>query len=1027
MNEGLILNSMELSEFEKEIADLGLIDIEHTLDTSNQLKNNGQLSLSEERAWMLHQQDPLSSAGPFTAAFKLSGSLDETRLTDALIKIYHGNSNLNQVYRLDDEGELIKQKLDSKSIDVGVITLESDEEIIDYLLEKQKQPIELANETAIKFWLFRKAENEYVLGLLGHHILLDDTAWQPIFNAISHHYKDENFSDLPSKKLIEQAQSNTEILEKYWAATHPTGLGKTKLPSLFFKSTNSVVHINQVSSHKKQQPIFNANRFYSRVLSNKVDTLAIESKTTAFQALLTLFGLYLNQLLDKTSVDIIIPIVDHQEILGLDQIKSSSNVIPVTIKNDGVRNAILDLRNNLLNGMTHNLSIEQIFSATKTQRNDLPNILVTQVDDASEYLKLESVAVTNLDIPPISSDYDLTLAIQFEQDNQIKFELTTGDQLSPTIGSFLLEQFITFIDKANIDSNKVIPSLFAHSADEMNEKNVGSESQNLMKLNTSPEKIDLINAIVTEFKAILDQEDISKDDDFFELGGHSLLATRVIGKLKSQHEIEVKIADFFNAPTANGLAEFAEKITEQTRDIEQINLEQEIIAPHSFVQDTYMDLIKLGKNPIFNIPFALKFQEKLNEDAFHKAFKAVLLRHHALRTLLLPEADGTVLQRVVAASSLEDYQWFFSSESQGNETAESLLAYEANYSFDLTNQLPVRVRFFCNEKDEHYLSLLIYHMSFDEWSTGVLISDLFFAYKEFIDGNEPVWETTPAQYHQYALAQKQTSNVDDNLAFWKQHLGKVPPARPLFYQEGEQHEVSDQGSWLEFSFNKDTADGLNQLAMSNKSSMFHVVYSAFSLALYYLGAGKKITIGTSAFGRDDPKFQDTVGLFTNVVMNQVQLDEELEINQLVRQVKENIINSLAYSDVPFVTVEHAVAAKPEELANDNLCEVYIQYHQKNVLNTAIELNDGKKIHYEMLEPDRNIAKFGLHFEAYEDPNSIEAAFRVVLAYRVSNYSQDEVELIKSTTQIVIESLANVPRQYDISVRDIRKLLADRAL
>lgn len=1027
MNEGLILDPLALSEFEKELASLGLIDESQEIDKSKQLKNNGQLSLSEERAWMLHQQDPLSSAGPFTAAFKLSGALDVARLISALKKVYQGNTNLNQVYKLDEEGELIKEKLNPECISVGHLTLSSDEEIINFLLDQQKQPLDLANEASIKFWVFNKSDNEYALGLLGHHILIDDTAWLPIFNAISAHYKDENFANIASDKNIEQAYLNSEKLESYWASTHLNGLKKTQLPSLFFSTSNEQPLIKQVSSHNKQQNTFKANRFYTRTLATKTDSLAQASQTSQFQALLALFGLYLNQLLDHSSVDIIVPIVDHQEVIGLDQIQSSSNVIPVSIENTEVGTALFDLRNNLLNGMTNNLPIEQIFSATKTRRNDLPNILVTQVDDASDYLNLEGVTVSNLTIPPLSSDYDLTLAIQFEQDNLIKFELTTGDQLSPTIGSFLLEQFIAFIDKAEIDSQRVIPSLFTSVNKNANPQSEKNTSNSTSTESSSSRNSEFIQAIITEFKAVLDQDEITEHDDFFELGGHSLLATRVIGKLKTQHRIEVKIADFFNAPTALGLAEQAIKIDEKTTSVAQVSSDQEVIVPHSYVQNTWMDLIELGKNPIFNIPFTLKFAEEVNEEAFHKAFTNVLLRHDALRTLLLPEDDDNVLQRIIPGSSLNEYQWFFPSSTQGNESADNLLASEANYSFDLINELPVRVRFLHNEKGEHYLSLLIYHMTFDEWSAGILISDLFYAYKEYVSGVEPKWETVPAPFHQYVLEQIEESDMEQELDFWKKQLGKVPPARPLFYQDGAEHQVTDEGKWLEFSFDKEVADGLNQLAKSNKSSMFHVVFSAFSLALYYLGAGKKITIGTSAFGRDNPKFQDTVGLFTNVVMNQVQFDEELSINQFVCQVKETIIASLAHSNVPFVTVEHTVASKPEELVTDNLCEVYLQYHQKNVLNTAIELNDGNCIDFDLLEPDRNIAKFGLHFEAYEDPSSIKAAFRVVLAYRVSNYSQDQIELIKSTTQTVIKSLANQKRQANISIRDVRRALANKGL
>lgn len=50
---------------------------------------------------------------------------------------------------------------------------------------------------------------------------------------------------------------------------------------------------------------------------------------------------------------------------------------------------------------------------------------------------------------------------------------------------------------------------------------------------------------------------MTAEDDFFDFGGHSLIATRVIGKLLTNHGIEVHINDLFSNPTAEELAKLA--------------------------------------------------------------------------------------------------------------------------------------------------------------------------------------------------------------------------------------------------------------------------------------------------------------------------------------------------------------------------------------------------------------------------------------------------------------------------------------
>jgi nonribosomal peptide synthetase VibF len=1026
MQQGLILNAQELNEFEQELAKLGVIQANQDKTFANPLTDNGQLSPSEERAWMLHQHDPLSAMGPFTAAFRLTGNIKPTQLITALKSLYQGDSNLNQIYKLDEQGELIKQHVNDADIDIEMLPCKTDQDVINFLLQHQNTPLDLSSQPTISFCLFHKSDTEIILGILGHHILIDDSAWKPIFKSISAFYKEENLAIISKLASSKATQYHHDGIEKYWLEHHSNGFNRTIFPAIFLRKEQASTAIHNINSSLMSNIPMQASRFYTTVSATTVEPLSKAAQASSFQTLLTLFGVYLSQLFNRKSVDVVVPIVAHQDITQLNQISSSSNVIPVTITNlnQDITLTIIEARNALLNGLSNNLPIEQIFSVTKTNRNSYPNILVTQVDDASDYLTLDDVKVENIAVPPLSSDYDLTLAIQFEKDGQTRFELTTGRNLSSTIGSFLLEKFIDFIEKAEAGSIPEFPSILTDDSSLISTLSDQSQNQSVPgNKQTDGRNKPIIALILNEFIAVLDQQDISEQDDFFELGGHSLLATRVIGKMKTQHNIEIKIADFFNAPTALALANFAEYADETLKEISTVDDNKEIVAPHSFVQLTYMPLIEQGRNPIFNIPFALKFSEPVDEQAFYQAFNDTIIRHHSLRTLLLIQEDEEPLQRVISASALKNYKWFLPSSEQGHLSAKEGLAHEANYHFDLINELPLRVRFLYNEQGEHFLSLLIYHTAFDEWSTGVLISDLFYAYKQYVTGQQPKWQTTPAQFHQYVLEQRQTLDMSKKLDYWLKYLGKVEPAKPLFYSKDTALVSSSEGACLEFSFDKSVADKLNRWAKANKSSMFHVVYAAFSLVMYYLGAGKKVLVATSAYGRDDPRYQDTVGLFTNVLLNHVQFAEELQFNQLITQVRDNIIALLPYSDVPYVTIEHAVAASPLTSPIDNLGEIYIQYHQKNVLNSAIELDDGKKIDFEMLEPERNIAKFGLHFEAYEDPNSELAAFRTVLAYRVNHYSTEQISLIKNTTKAVIMALSDRAEQTDLTLRDIRKSLA----
>jgi amino acid adenylation domain-containing protein len=83
----------------------------------------------------------------------------------------------------------------------------------------------------------------------------------------------------------------------------------------------------------------------------------------------------------------------------------------------------------------------------------------------------------------------------------------------------------------------------------------------------------LETTLLSIFSDVLDAESLSIYDDFFDLGGHSLLATRLIAQIQLTLQLEISVADLFQAPT---VAELAERLTsQQTRQLLQTPVSRE--------------------------------------------------------------------------------------------------------------------------------------------------------------------------------------------------------------------------------------------------------------------------------------------------------------------------------------------------------------------------------------------------------------------------------------------------------------------
>ena len=1008
-----------------------------------------QISFAEERAWMMHQQDPLASSGPFILGLRLSGKIDIARLVRAIEKLYTGQSNLNLRYDLDDEGILTKFHVEEASKAIQIHVVQSETDAIQYLLSWLQQPIDLAKAPAIQFSILPQGNDEVILGILGHHILLDDAAWQPIFNQISQYYEQIDSTDIVLNQshqtpLQPKIKDSTSALQ-YWKNTFPTGLITMTWPK-FCLATQVKAPVTEYGKRRDFDYAQKAVRCYSHVHVGKIQQLSQQAQASIFHTVVALFGSYLNQLLGQNSLDLFVPIVEQYDASSLDKIQSSSNILPIRIvredqskhsqtAQDKINSIIENVRNQILQGMSNNVSIEQILSATKTKRASIPNVLITQFIESSQYLKLEGVTVETIAIPPIHSDYDLTLAFQIKGDD-IHFELTTGEKLSKNISPLLLEQWLDFLE-ADIATWTEADSIFARMSQQEIQPQANSQAQSSSQAieNSASSKnsdTSAMQLILQEFQAVLMNSNLQVDDNFFDFGGHSILATRVIGKLQSQHGLVVKIADFFNAPTARELAQFVQQSNVLTEDNQAVDEDREIVAPLTLLQKAFMGFSDQGRDAMYNIPFAFRFTEEVDEKVFHTAFLDILKRHHALRSIFVQADQGDIFQTVIPMQQLDQHPWFWGSEHQAGQSAQQILRVEANHSFDLMQEFPIRVRFMKDEQGQHILSMLLYHIAMDEWSSGILMRELIQAYTSRIEGKAPIWEKVPRQFHEYAMAQDDSA-LQAHIQYWVDTIGKIkkqPPLLPAYATVVDEQiptlEIDVAGAAVEFGFTASQVEQLYALAREYRSSLFYVVYSAMVLATHYLGAGRKILTGTSVACRQDPLYQDTMGYFTNVVMHNTHLDENLTVKDLVQQVQNNIFKAQEYADIPFAIVEENIRAEGEEWT-ESPYEVYVQLHAQNALTGTFQLNSGHEIGFELIEPERDTAKFGLHFEVYEEPSSEHERLRVVINYRVNRYNDTQIQLIRQVAQQVLSRFIDIDTQSDesmnIDVRDIRRQLS----
>ncbi|ARR44689.1 peptide synthetase [Vibrio campbellii] len=501
--------------------------------------------------------------------------------------------------------------------------------------------------------------------------------------------------------------------------------------------------------------------------------------------------------------------------------------------------------------------------------------------------------------------------------------------------------------------------------------------------------------ILTEFRTSLDDSSIELDDDFFEVGGHSLLATRIIGNLMNNHGIEISFNDFFKFPSAEALAECASLNQSSSNSmLEEEGISQYSIsdegAPLSFAQAFLWDAhIATGKCAIFNLPFAMRFDAEVDEEAFKLAFLDLLIRHTGLRTLFV-DMDGGAVQRVIPEQDLSSYVWFWNSSEAGDASLES----EAAYVFDLGKELPLRVRFFKDEQTgQQVLSFLIHHMVIDEWSLNNLMPELSKAYLARVQGLEPTWDKPANSIHDYATIQRERGVNAVDLAYWVERLQGATRGLDLATSDVGQLPADInpiEANWLEIDLGTHAHDVVSSISRDQNSSIFSVVYSAIAQALHEAGNLKDLVIGTSASGRDDAKYFDSVGYFTTMVAHRVMFKPEQSFVELVQEVTQTINDSMPHATVPIDRVQRELGLDPK---NGLMFDVYAQIHADNALYGALEQPDGDSIAYQQILPNKTESLFGLHFEMMENVVDGQRTLRLIVTYQTARYSAEQIASI----------------------------------
>lgn len=422
----------------------------------------------------------------------------------------------------------------------------------------------------------------------------------------------------------------------------------------------------------------------------------------------------------------------------------------------------------------------------------------------------------------------------------------------------------------------------------------------------------------------------------------------------------------------------------------------------SFAQQRLWFLAQLQPDTaIYNIPIALHFPSELNLSALQQALNEIVERHEVLRTTFDVIADEPV--QVIqppcpvnlAVIDLE----------QKSELQRSLTR-AAQQSFDLRQDLMLKVTLFRLPDGEQALLLLLHHIASDGWSGDIILREINAYYTAFTTGTPISLPALPIQYADFAQWQKQWLSGDvltQQLDYWKQRLAGELPVLELsncFTKATPSCSTvqTDAGERYSLTLSKTLTQTIQQFAQQEKVTLFMMLLTAFKTLLYRYTQQEDMLIGSAIANRKWVDVEGLIGFFVNTLVLRTDLSDQPTFRSLLSRVRDVVLSAYEHQDLPFEKLVEEL--QPERRLNQNPL-VQVMFVLQNASDSSLSIANSTPILI-----DTATAKFDLVLSCTESTQGLKVSW----LYRTEVFERSTIEQMSQHFEILLNGIIEAPDQ-----------------
>ncbi|WP_137925664.1 non-ribosomal peptide synthase/polyketide synthase, partial [Cupriavidus sp. 2SB] len=595
---------------------------------------------------------------------------------------------------------------------------------------------------------------------------------------------------------------------------------------------------------------------------------------------------------------------------------------------------------------------------------------------------------------------------------------TLRERLSATLPDYMVPAAIVLLDALPLNANGKID----RKALPRPERDGGSRYE-------APQS-EFEEKLAAIWAEVLGVARVGRSDNVFALGADSILSLKVVARARKQgiklaprqlleHQTLAALAAAHAAavaPVAVAQSDAA-PLPAMPRLADDVRFDPQPLSP---AQARQWFLWKLDPASTANhIAGGLRLQGALDIDLLVQALRAVVARHEAFRTVIVADADGKAMQRVLPEATFDvpviDLRNTAGAEASATDEAARL----ALTPFDLEGQIPVRAALIRMADDDHRLVVVMHHIASDGWSMRVIVDEFVTRFGALRNGQALPVAPLAVQYVDYAAWQRgwfDAAEQTRQLDYWRTQLGhdhpvlQLPADAPRLAADGyrEARHVA--------TLPRTVRDALAQRAQASGATVFMALLTAFQTLLSRYTGLADIRVGVPIANRHRADVQDTVGLFVNTQVMRLQADPRMTLAQALAQTREAALGAQAHQDLPFEQLVDAL--QPERsLSHPPLFQVMFN-HQRDNRAALAALAGSSDLSVTPWAVGAQAAQFELVLDSIEHD---DGTLQLTLRYAAELFEPETMARMAAHYEAMLQALATQP---DTAVADVPLLGAE---